>query len=77
MIIDIKAKFSCDDCGTEFIVGIDPGFVPPDKCSAFFIAEEAIRAGYLGTYEDGHGETAGGLVDDMGRHYCFRCSQKH
>lgn len=74
MIVEIKAKFSCDDCGTEFLVPLDPATVTSEGDSIFFLAEESVRAGL--EYEDGdeNRECAGiGAVGEDGRHYCDRC----
>lgn len=74
MIVEIEAKFACDDCGTEFLVEIDPAYVAPAGWSTFAIAEDVIRGGL--TYRDGV-ETEGGTgsVED-GRHYCARCTKR-
>lgn len=75
MIVDIKAKFSCDECGTEFIVSIDPPYEPPAGWSMFDVAEDAIRGGQ--DYEDGHepqSDYIGSVQDD--RHLCGRCTRK-
>ena len=76
MIVEIEAKFSCDDCGTEFVVGLDPGYDPPDNWTVMDIAEDSIR-GEL-TYRDGTGEfpQGSGSIDGDGRHYCQRCTKK-
>mgnify|MGYP003520882636 FL=1 len=78
MIVEIEAKFSCDDCGTEFIVTIDPAYVPPKEWSVFSIAEDAVRLGT--TYRDGRdGDRSladSGSVDGDGRHYCAKCTRK-
>jgi hypothetical protein len=74
-LVEITAKFACDDCGTEFIVGLEPPYVPPPEWSVFAVAENAIRRGE--SYEDGTEATDGlGAVDDNGRHYCDRCRRK-
>lgn len=75
MIVEIKAKFSCDDCGTEFFVGMDPAYEPPAGWSVFAIAEDAIRKG--DSYEDATDALIGyGSVGSDGRHYCTRCTNK-
>lgn len=75
MLVEIEAKFSCDDCGTEFIVRLDPAAVPEFGWTLFEEAEDAIRAG--SEYRDGFERPGAiGSVDD-GRHYCDRCTLKH
>ena len=76
MLAEIKARFSCDDCGTEFLIAIDPASQPPEGWSMFDMAEDAI-CGWL-DYEDGHDEDepgGGGSVEDD-RHLCRRCTRK-
>lgn len=75
MIVEVEAKFSCDECGTEFVLSLDPAYSPPNGWSVFEIAEDAIRAGRQ--YSDGAGVTSGlGGVDGDGRHYCDSCNSK-
>ncbi len=45
MIIDIIATFSCDRCGREFGVEIDPASPCRDGMTVFEIAEDHICAG--------------------------------
>ena len=77
MIVEIKAKFACDDCGTEFLVPLDPAYEPPVGWSIFAVAEDAIRAGR--GYEDATDQASGicsfGSVEDS-RHYCARCTKR-
>lgn len=81
MIVEIEAKFSCDDCGTEFFVGLDPAYEPPAGWSIFAVAEDAIRGGqkYSDAVDYAHGGPWGpwksGSVED-GRHYCAQCTKK-
>lgn len=79
MIQHIEAQFSCDDCGTEFTVKLDPAYIPPTSptsWSIFDVAEDAIRAGL--TYEDATDDLGKiGSVSKSGRHYCNRCTKKH
>lgn len=75
MIVEIKAKFSCDECGTEFLVSMDPATDPPAGWSVFDLAEDAIRAGH--DYEDGHepqSDWIGSVEGD--RHLCGKCTRK-
>lgn len=75
MIVEIEAKFSCDDCGTEFVVGLDPAIDLPPGWTLYDAAEDAVRGG--SEYRDGHGRAdAVGSVGDDGRHYCDRCTRK-
>lgn len=76
MIVEIKAKFACDDCGTEFLVRLDPGYDPPDHWTVMDVAEDAVRSGMW--YEDATGDypQGSGCVGDDGRHYCQRCTSK-
>jgi hypothetical protein len=79
MICHVKAMFACDDCGTEFIVSLEPAYEPPAGWSVFAVAEDAIRGGQ--GYEDGvegsmPGPWSSGSVGDDGRHYCDRCTRK-
>lgn len=76
MIVEIEAKFACDDCGTEFIVRLDPGYDPPGDWTVMDVAEDAVRAGLW--YEDATGgfPQGSGCVGDDGRHYCQRCTKK-
>jgi transcription elongation factor Elf1 len=75
MIVEVTAKFACDDCGTEFENSIDPACEPPDCWSVFAVAEDAIRAGrnYRDATEERNGNGMGSVGDD-GRHYCDRCT---
>lgn len=76
MIVEIEAKFSCDDCGTEFIVTLDPAYDPPSEWTLFDVAVDAVRAG--SHYRDGFDdpiETGCGSVDEE-RHYCARCTKQ-
>jgi hypothetical protein len=75
VIVEIKAKFSCDECGTEFVVSMDPSFSAPPDLTLFDLAEDAISSGR--DYEDGHEPSMGytGSVDD-GRHLCGRCTHE-
>lgn len=76
MIIEIKAKFACDDCGTEFVVSLDPASEAPQCWTLFDIAEEAIRGGF--EYRDEFERPGAiGSVRFDGRHYCDRCTLKH
>ena len=72
MIREIEATFDCDECGTQFIIKLDPAFEPEAGDSLFSIAEDAIRKSNLGTYRDGFDNASGGAVIDE-RHYCQRC----
>lgn len=74
MIIEIKAKFSCDDCGTEFFVSLDPGYAPPGEWTVFDVAVDTIRAGL--TYEDATDDKYGSGSVEEERHYCARCTKK-
>lgn len=75
MLIEIQAKFSCDDCGTEFSVTVDPALVMPTGWSVFDVAEDAVRGGF--GYEDAHEPRSSyvGMVEDD-RHLCGRCAEK-
>lgn len=78
MIVEIEAKFSCDECGTEFFASIDPAIVPAAGWSMFDVAEDAVRGGigyYDGFDDHPHGAPIGS-VDD-GRHLCARCTRKN
>lgn len=76
MIVEIEAKFACDDCGTEFVVSLDPASQAPRGWTVFEIAEEAIRGG--SEYRDGFERPGAiGSVSIHGRHYCDRCTLKH
>ena len=74
MILAIEAKFSCDDCGTEFFQPIDPASIAPAGWSMFDVAEDFVRGG-IG-YRDGTDDwTGSGSIGDDGRHYCARCTR--
>lgn len=74
MIVEIRAKFACDDCGTEFTVPLDPGYDPPDGWSVMDVAEDSIRAGLH--YEDGTDDLDKiGSIEDS-HHYCSRCTKR-
>lgn len=76
MIVEVKAKFACDDCGTEFFVRLDPAYDPPGDWTVFDVAVDQIRGGLW--YEDGNEdpiETGSGSVEEE-RHYCARCTRK-
>lgn len=78
MIVNIEAKFACDNCGTEFFTPLDPAKVPLSEWSLFDVAEDSIRAGF--GYYDGHDDDRGigsGSVGGDGRHYCARCTRKY
>lgn len=77
MLVEIEAKFSCDDCGTEFFVTLDPAYVPPKGWSVFAVAEDKVRTGdsYY-DYVDGMGHGVGSLGED-GRHYCAKCTRRN
>lgn len=45
MIVSVEAKFACDDCGTEFIVQLDPARESSADWTVMDVAEERIRAG--------------------------------
>ena len=76
MILEIKAKFECDDCGTEFFVPLDPVSTCPPGWSMFDMAVDSIRGG-LG-YEDATDDlpVGSGSVEDDDRHYCNRCTKR-
>jgi len=74
MIIDIKAKFSCDRCGREFTLKIDPVDNIPADWSMFDKAVDAIRGSY--GYEDGEGSYGRYASTDGERHYCHPCTDK-
>jgi hypothetical protein len=75
VIIEIEAKFACDDCGTEFLVPLDPGYSPPDGWAVMGVAEDSVRAGLH--YRDGTDGRGGiGSVGEDGRHYCARCTRR-
>ncbi len=77
MIVEIEAKFACDDCGTEFTVPVDPAKVAPAGWSMFAVAEDFIRGG-MG-YRDATDDVpvGSGSVGDDGRHYCARCTKRY
>lgn len=77
MIVEIEAKFACDDCGTEFIAPLDPAYIPPRGWSVFAVAEDSIRSG-IG-YRDGTEDlpVGSGSVGPDGRHYCARCTRAY
>ncbi len=77
MIIEIEAKFSCDDCGTEFFAPLDPAYDVPSGWSVMAVAEDAVRGG-IG-YSDGTERpyNGSGSVGYDGRHYCARCTRKY
>lgn len=78
MIMRIEAWFSCDDCGMEFTVAIDPAKICSGGWSMMLVAEDSIRGGE--GYDDGD-ETRGhsrgsGCVTAEGRHYCDACTKR-
>lgn len=77
MILEIKAKYACDDCGTEFFVPLDPAYEAPANWPVIAVADDAIRGGQ--GYEDAHENPTGksGSVGPDGRHYCSRCTDRN
>lgn len=80
MLVEIEAKFSCDECGTEFFVTLEPSYCPRAGLSVFAVAEDAIRGGttyvdYMELKDDD--ERGTGSVGDDGRHYCRRCTRQN
>ena len=72
MIINIKAEFACDNCGTVFHVGLDPAYQAPATWTTFEVAEDAVRGGI--DYEaEGHDFVSS--VQD-GKHLCGICTRK-
>jgi len=76
VIVEIEAKFECDDCGTKFSAMLDPGYDHPDDWTVMDVAEDSVRAGM--TYRDGTGDVVqvGGSIGSDGRHYCQQCTKK-
>lgn len=75
MIVKVEAKFSCDECGAQFTLALDPAYSPPGGWSVFDIAEDAIRSGRQ--YSDETGVICGlGGVDGDSMHYCDSCNSK-
>ena len=62
MIIEISAKFECDDCGDIFYARLDPAYTPARCLSVFALAEDAIRSDQFST---------GCVIDE--RHLCKAC----
>lgn len=78
MIIEIKAKFSCDDCGTEFFIKLDPAFnTKAEAWTLMDVAEDFISSSYFDSYEDGTDRDYEGYASIEGeRHLCCRCTEK-
>ena len=75
MIVEIKAKYECDQCGKRFAVCIDPGTALDGK-SILDIADDEVAAGGL-DYEAAEDQRDGfGSVGDDGRHYCAGCTEE-
>jgi hypothetical protein len=74
VIIEITAKFACDDCGTEFTVSIDPAEPIPALWSLFEVAEDACAGGR--NYRDAkHPVLESGVSSvDGSRHLCHECT---
>lgn len=79
MIVEIEAKFSCDDCGTEFFAPIDPAKIAPAGWSMLAIAEDFVRGGigYTDGSDTGSDFIGSGSVGDDGRHYCAKCTRHY
>ena len=78
MIVEIEAKFACDDCGTEFFAPLDPACVPPAGWSIFAVAEDSVRGGIgYSDARDDEGVIGSGSVGYDGRHYCAKCTRKY
>jgi hypothetical protein len=73
MLLNIKAKFKCDECGNEFIVTIDPACEPPAGWTVFEVAEDAVRGGV--TYEDERGGDVSSVQNEL--HLCSQCTRRH
>lgn len=43
----ILATITCDGCGKQFKVELDPAYTPPPKWSLFDVAEDAVRGGHI------------------------------
>ena len=77
-LIEIRARFRCDDCGREFSVQLDPVDKPPTGWSVFDVAEDAIRggAGYIGPDVTGSVQKSDTISDKDNKHLCGTCTEK-
>ncbi len=62
MIIEIIAKFQCDECGEFFSTTLDPGYDPPEDWCVIDVAEDSLRG--FGKHK----------VGADGQHYCEQCT---
>ena len=63
MLIHLRAKFECDDCGIKFEVNLDPALDVTTGWSLFDYAVDALR-----------GDPARGMNGD--KHRCIDCLKK-
>lgn len=61
-LLEIKATFSCDECGTVFAVGLDAAYCPPTNWSLMDVAEDQVRAGLQSVQDN--------------KHLCRKCTMK-
>lgn len=73
MLVDIKAKFRCDECDWEFTVALDPA----DRqagCAIMEVVEERLCSG--AGYEDGVSEWGESGDAKDGVHLCAKCDRE-
>lgn len=73
MLKEIRASFSCDECGKPFSIVLDSPYTAPEGWSLFDIAVDGIRGtvGYEGP-QNTKG-FAGLCAVDKDRHICGAC----
>lgn len=73
-LIHIRAHFNCDECGSQFSVGLAADYEPPDGWCLFECAEDAVRGSC--DYEDKlqRGGVASSVQDE--KHLCSKCTER-
>lgn len=73
MILEIRARFSCDRCAAEFTVPLDPAYQPPSGWCILQVAEDGIRSGLdYRDSKDRFGIDFGSVRKN--KHLCADCS---
>lgn len=62
-LLSIVAKFSCDECGSQFNASVDESYEPPPGWAMFDVAVDAIRSSLWESV-------------DNDKHLCRVCTEK-